>query len=227
MKASVFRRWPVTAPYRGEQTTRLTGGADFQEEFKMEWNLLFFMNSAMLGVGLAMDAFSVSLANGLREPNMKKKKLCGVAAVFAVFQAAMPMIGWWCVHTILQYFTSSEKFIPWIALFLLLYIGGKMLRDGMKGEEEEEVTGVGIAALMIQGVATSIDALSVGFTIANYGLLMALVCAVIIAVLTFFICVAGLLIGKKFGSKLSNKAAVLGGVILIIIGLEIFITGVF
>ncbi len=193
----------------------------------MEWSLLFFMNSAMLGVGLAMDAFSVSLANGLREPNMKKKKLCGVAAVFAIFQAVMPMIGWICVHTILQHFKAFEKFIPWIALALLLYIGGKMLMEGIKNEEEEEVSGVGFAALMIQGIATSIDALSVGFTIANYGLVMALVCAAIIAVLTFFICAAGLVIGKKCGTKLSNKATILGGVILIIIGLEIFITGVF
>ncbi len=193
----------------------------------MEWNLLFFMNSAMLGVGLAMDAFSVSLANGLREPNMKKKKLCGIAAIFAIFQAAMPMIGWICVHTILQYFKSFEKFIPWIALILLLYIGGKMLRDGIKGEEEADTAGVGIGALMVQGIATSIDALSVGFTIANYGLVMALVCAAIIAVLTFFICAAGLVIGKKFGTKLSNKATIFGGVILIFIGLEIFITGVF
>lgn len=193
----------------------------------MEWNLLFFVNSAMLGVGLAMDAFSVSLANGLNEPNMRKKKLCGIAAVFAIFQAAMPMIGWICVHTIVQCFKAFEAWIPWIALILLAFIGGKMLIEGIKNcEEEAEKQEVGFAALMVQGVATSIDALSVGFTIAEYGLLMAIVCAVIIAVITFFICVVGLLIGKKFGTKLSNKASILGGVILIIIGLEIFITGV-
>lgn len=193
----------------------------------MEWNLLFFVNSAMLGVGLAMDAFSVSLANGLNEPKMSKKKLSGIAGVFALFQAAMPMLGWICVHTILQYFKAFETFIPWIALILLAFIGGKMLIEGIRNcDEEVEKTKVGFVALMIQGVATSIDALSVGFTIAEYGLLMAIVCAVIIAVITFFICVGGLVIGKKFGTKLSNKASILGGVILIIIGLEIFITGV-
>ncbi len=193
----------------------------------MDWDLLFFVNSAMLGVGLAMDAFSVSMANGLNEPNMSKKKMCGVAGVFAVFQAAMPMIGWICVHTILQYFKAFEVMIPWIALALLAYIGGKMLYDGIKNKDGEvEKPEVGLAALMIQGVATSIDALSVGFTIAEYGLIMAIVCALIIAVITFFICVGGLIIGKKFGTKLSNKASILGGVILIIIGLEIFITGV-
>ena len=193
----------------------------------MEWNLMFFVNSVLLGVGLAMDAFSVSLANGLNEPQMKKNKMCGVAGVFAVFQALMPMIGWICVHTVVQYFTAFEKFIPWIALFLLLFIGGKMLMEGIKNEaEDEECQKVGFAALMVQGVATSIDALSVGFTISEYGLVMALVCALIIAAVTFIICMAGLIIGKKFGMKFSNKASILGGVILIFIGLEIFITGV-
>lgn len=193
----------------------------------MEWNLMFFVNSVLLGVGLAMDAFSVSLANGLNEPQMKKNKMCGVAGVFAVFQALMPMIGWICVHTVVQYFTAFEKFIPWIALFLLLFIGGKMLLEGIKNEaEDEECQKVGFAALMVQGVATSIDALSVGFTISEYGLVMALVCALIIAAVTFIICMAGLIIGKKFGMKFSNKASILGGVILIFIGLEIFITGV-
>lgn len=194
----------------------------------MEWNLLFFFNSVLLGIGLAMDAFSVSLANGLNEPDMKRKKLCGIAGVFAFFQALMPMIGWICVHTVVQYFNAFEKFIPWIALVLLVFIGGKMLAEGIKNNDEEtEKPHVGITALLIQGVATSIDALSVGFTIAEYGLLMAAVCALIIAVVTFFICMAGLMIGKKFGTRLSGKASILGGVILIIIGLEIFITGVF
>ena len=194
----------------------------------MEWNLLFFFNSALLGVGLAMYAFSVSLANGLNEPSMKKNKMCGVAGMFAFFQALMPMIGWICVHTILQYFQAFEVCIPWIALILLLFIGGKMLLEGIKQKDAEtEKPEVGIAALLVQGVATSIDALSVGFTIAEYGLIMALVCALIIAAVTFVICTAGLIIGKKFGTKFSNKATIFGGIILIFIGLEIFITGVF
>lgn len=191
------------------------------------WNFRFFFNSVLLGVGLAMDAFSVSMANGLNEPKMKKKRMCLIAGVFGFFQFLMPMIGWICVHTIVQYFQMFEKFIPWIALFLLLYIGGSMLLEGIKGGEEEESSGVGFKALLVQGIATSIDALSVGFTIADYGFLMAFVCSVIIAIVTFFICVGGLEIGKQVGTKLSNKADILGGVILIFIGLEIFITGVF
>lgn len=185
----------------------------------------FFFNSILLGIGLAMDAFSVCLANGLNEPSMKPKRMCGVASVFAVFQALMPMIGWVFVHTIASYFTSFQKLIPWISLILLLYIGGKMLIEGIRTKEDDEKPAVSLGALMIQGVATSIDALSVGFTIAEYGLCEALVCSLIIAVVTFFICLGGLKIGRQFGTKLSNKAAILGGVILILIGIEIFAGG--
>lgn len=194
----------------------------------MEWSLLFFSNSILLGLGLAMDAFSVSLANGLNESNMKINRMCFIAGIFAFFQALMPMIGWTCIHTVLQYFKEFEKFIPWIALGLLGFIGGKMLIEGIKNNEPDiQTTSVGITVLLVQGIATSIDALSVGFTIAEYGLIMALVCAAIIAVVTFFICMTGLAIGKKVGTKFSNKAAILGGTILILIGLEIFITGIF
>ena len=102
-----------------------------------------------------------------------------------------------------------------------------MLQEGLRGGSDgEEKPAVGLKGLVVQGIATSIDALSVGFTIAEYNWIMALVCAVIIAVVTFFICVAGVLIGKKFGTKLAGKASVFGGVILIVIGLEIFITGI-
>lgn len=194
----------------------------------MEWSFVFFFNSILLGVGLAMDAFSVSLANGLNEPKMRRRKMSGIAGVFALFQALMPMLGWVCVHTIVQYFKAFEKLIPWIALGLLLFIGGKMLIEGIKNDGgEEEKPGVGLGALLVQGVATSIDALSVGFTISDYGFVMALVCSLIIALVTFIICMAGLFIGRKFGTKLAGKASVLGGVILIFIGLEIWITGVF
>ncbi|MDE7446285.1 MAG: manganese efflux pump MntP family protein [Lachnospiraceae bacterium] len=193
----------------------------------MEWSVLFFFNSILLGVGLSMDAFSVSLANGLSEPEMNRKKMSAIAGVFAFFQALMPMIGWICVHTMVQYFKAFEKMIPWIALLLLSFIGGKMVIEGRKNKEEVRNTEIGLAALLVQGIATSIDALSVGFTIAGYNFTMALVCALIIAAVTFLICLAGVLAGKRFGTKLSDKAAIFGGSILIVIGLEIFITGIF
>lgn len=194
----------------------------------MNWYFMFVFNSVLLGVGLAMDAFSVSLANGLNEPEMKKARMCGIAGVFAFFQFAMPMIGWICVSTISQYFTAFQKCIPWIALLLLGYIGGSMFFEGLKSKDgEDEKPAVGFAGLLLQGVATSIDALSVGFTIAEYHWAQALIACSIIAVVTFVICMAGLFLGKKFGTKLAGKASMLGGAILIFIGLEIFVTNLF
>lgn len=192
----------------------------------MNDTLLFVINSILLGVGLAMDAFSVSLANGLSDPAMRKRRMCLIAGTFGIFQTAMPLIGWVCVHTIAERFGNFRKFIPWIALILLLYIGGKMLIEGIKGgNEEKEPERLDTGILMMQGIATSIDALSVGFTIADYDALPAVASALIIGIVTFIICIFGLRIGKKIGTKIAGKANILGGVILIVIGLEIFIKG--
>ena len=192
------------------------------------WTVGFFVESVLLGVGLAMDAFSVSLANGLGEPCMKRRKMCGIAGVFSFFQCLMPLIGWICVHTIARKFAAFERCIPWIALVLLGFIGGKMLYEGIgKNTCDMGAPAVGLGALMIQGIATSIDALSVGFTISEYGWLQAVVCCLLIAVVTFVICMGGLAIGRKFGTCMAGKASVLGGVILILIGIEIFLTGIF
>ncbi len=188
-------------------------------------DFMFFLECVLLGIGLAMDAFSVSLANGLNEQGMKRTKMLGIAGTFAFFQGLMPLIGWICVHTILEKFAAFEKFIPWIALVLLLFIGGKMLFDGFFHKDGDEPRKVGLLALLIQGVATSIDALSVGFTIAEHDIWQALTAVLIIAVITFAICLGGIIIGKAFGTRLSTKATIFGGVILIAIGIEIFITG--
>ena len=194
----------------------------------MKWDFLFFFNSFLLGIGLAMDAFSVSMANGLHEPQMSESKKQKIAITFGVFQMLMPLIGWFCVHTILNYFRVFEKFIPWIALALLGYIGGKMLLEGIRSKENEadETGSLSGGELFVQGIATAIDALSVGFTIENYGFPMAFTASFIIGFTTYLISLAGVEIGKKFGTKLSGRASILGGVILIGIGLEIFIKGV-
>ncbi len=194
----------------------------------MRLGFRFFINSILLGIGLAMDAFSVSAANGLKEPKMKRSRMCLIAGTFAGFQILMPLIGWFCVHTIESIFSAFQKFIPWIALLLLAFIGGKMLLEGIKGGEEEETAKeLTLGTLIVQGIATSIDALSVGFTIADYNAGEAVLAALIIGAVTFLICIGGLLLGRRFGTKLAGKANVLGGVILIAIGLEIVITGVF
>ena len=195
----------------------------------MQWNFVFFLNSILLGIGLAMDAFSVSLANGLSEPKMKAGRMNVIAGTYSFFQFAMPMIGWVCVHTIVEKFRAFEKFVPWIALALLGYIGGEMLVKGIRKEESREHTGEGKqhtitpGKLLVQGIATSIDALSVGFTIEQYGFPMALTASLIIAVVTHGICLGGLAIGKRFGLKLADKASIIGGLILIGIGMEILI----
>ena len=188
----------------------------------MEWSFVFFLNSALLGVGLAMDAFSVSMANGLHDPKMGKGTMCRIAGTFGVFQAVMPMTGWICVHTIVELFSSFETFIPWIALALLGYIGGKMLVDGIKGEEAEEATELSAGALFMQGVATSIDALAVGITLAFLN--VALIPSVtFIGVTTFVISAIGIRIGNIFGMKYKSRAEFAGGVILICIGLKILL----
>lgn len=207
---------------------------------------MFFINNVFLGVGLAMDAFSISLANGLNESQMTKRKMIYVAGVYAFYQFAMPMIGWFCVHSIAEYFKVFQKFIPWIALILLLYIGIKMLIEALieikknktsaKEQTEENSKSAKSAnkskkltfgVLMVQGIATSIDALSVGFTIAEYGTIMALVASLIIAFVTWIICFIGLILGKKVGEKLAERASIFGGIILILIGIEIFVKGIF
>ena len=186
----------------------------------------FILNSILLGVGLAMDAFSVSLANGLNAPKLSRGMRLAIPFTFAGFQFLMPMIGWFCVHSIAEAFVAVQPAIPWIALILLLFIGGKMLFDGIRGgapEQEEVILKPG--ALLVQGIATSIDALSVGFTIADYGVLQALSACLIIGAVTFILCFFGLRIGQHFGTRFAGKASILGGLILIGIGLEIFITG--
>lgn len=201
-------------------------------------NIIFFINSILLGAGLAMDAFSVSLANGLVENKMKVRRMLGISGVYGFFQWFMPLAGYILVHTVAQYFSFFEKMIPWIALALLGYIGGKMILESIQearekknaGSEEEQeeqaekIVRLTVGTLLVQGIATSIDALSVGFTIADYGFWEALVCAVICGIVTWIISFAGLMLGKKFGTRLAGKATLIGGIILVGIGIEIFIS---
>ena len=192
----------------------------------------------LIAVGLSMDAFAVSVCKGLSVRELRPRHLLLAGLYFGGFQFLMPVAGWFCVHTIVEYFRIFERAIPWIALGLLLFIGGGMLREGLAesaashddaaGESLQTAGEHGVltpTALFLQGIATSIDALSVGFTIADYSPLRAFLCALIIAAVTFVICLFGIRLGKIFGTRLSGKASILGGIILIAIGLEIFLTG--
>lgn len=196
------------------------------------------ITSVLLGVGLAMDAFSVSIANGLADSSMNMRRMLSIAGTFAGFQFLMPMIGWLLVTEAARLFKWFSPLIPWIALVLLLIIGGGLLKDGIEelraskaGSPEEagpaDAVKLSFWALMMQGVATSIDALSVGFTTAAYNSMQALVSSLIIGIVTLCICLAGLRIGRRLGELLAGRASILGGLILIGIGLEIWIKGVF
>ena len=197
----------------------------------MNWfNLIF--SSLLLGIGLAMDAFSVSLANGLEDPKMKIKKALGIASIFALFQAIMPLIGWVAISGFTAIFNKFEPFIPWIAFILLCFIGAKMLIDSIKSgsDEEESSKPLTFIALIIQAIATSIDALTAGidlardYTIRQYGYV--LLAVAIIAVVTFIICLSGVKIGQRVGTKLAGKAGILGGCVLIFLGLKIFLVDI-
>ena len=193
------------------------------------------INSVLLGVGLAMDAFSVSIANGIVEPGMKKSRMLMIAGVYAFFQLMMPMLGWLLVTTLEEIFNKFSVLIPWIALILLLFIGGKMIieaviekkKGGQKDSEEPKAAKLTFKILAVQGIATSIDALSVGFTISEYSVLQAFASSLIIGIVTLVICLIGLAFGRKIGEKVSGVATVIGGVILILIGIEIFVKGIF
>ena len=198
--------------------------------------LQLIINSLLLGAALAMDAFSVSVANGIIETDMKKGRMLKIAGVYAAFQMMMPLIGWFLVKTVAEMFTAFHAFIPWIALILLLFIGGKMILEGIqekkqakkeKDGQQEKAAKLTFSALIVQGIATSIDALSVGFTIADYSVIEALLSALIIGVVTLAICFVGLAFGKRIGNKFSSTATIIGGAILIFIGIEVFVRGIF
>lgn len=182
----------------------------------------------ILAVGLSMDAFAVSVTNGMTKKNVTLGWTVGIAACFGLFQGLMPTLGYFLGSTFTQYITRFDHFV---ALILLGFIGGKMLLDGIKcGDEcDMSVTTLTLGALLVQGVATSIDALAVGVSFAAVmdSMTLALAAAGIITVTTFLFSFVGVLIGKKFGDVLNNKAQIVGGLILIAIGVKIFVDHVF
>ena len=177
----------------------------------------------LLAVSLAIDCFTVSVTSGIILHRIRWGTFLKMGFFFGLFQALMPFIGWLGAS---RFSNLIEAYDHWIAFGLLAFLGIRMIREHFRNEEESSFDPTRLKVILTLAVATSIDALSVGFTISEYGWLMALAASLIIAVVTFFICMAGLRIGKKFGTKLSGKASVLGGVILIGIGLEIFISGI-
>ena len=187
----------------------------------------FIINSVLLGFGLAMDAFSVSVADGM-SGKLGRVKRISIAGVFGFFQFLMPLAGWLILRLAEEQFHIVYKFVPYAALIILTYLGVKMIAGCIKNKnnETEGIKSLSPAVILMQGISTSLDALSVGLTTSGYTFMPALLSSLIIGAVTFALCVIGILLGRKIGDKLKG-AEIAGGIVLILIGIEIFVKNVF
>lgn len=186
--------------------------------------MAIFIELFLMGVGLSMDAFAVSICKGLGMRKVNKKQALVIGLFFGGFQALMPFIGWILGSRFEQYITSIDH---WIAFILLGFIGGKMMIEAVREWNEEEVVDVMDAPIdhknmLVLAVATSIDALTVGITFAFLG--TPIVEAItIIGITTMVISIAGVVVGNFFGSRYKSKAEFIGGLILVLLGLKILL----
>ena len=194
----------------------------------MYTNEMFYLNSLLLGVGLAVDAFIIALANGMN--GIGGKKGFTVAALLAVFQFAAVMAGWAVAYAVTELCGWLEKVFSWLAVAVFLYMGVKSFvsaangkgRENSRAERNSAVGGV--LAVILQCAAASVDALTVGFTVEEYGVIAAIVCSAIIAAVTFVLYVLGHVLGKHFGERLGKCATVIGGIAFVAIAVEIIVT---
>lgn len=186
--------------------------------------MLMFIELFLLGIGLAMDAFAVSVCKGLGMRRLNKKQALIIGLYFGGFQALMPLIGWLLGSQFQKYITSIDH---WIAFILLGFIGGKMMIEAIREWNEEETVDVMDAPLdhknmLVLAVATSIDALAVGITFAflDTPIIEAIT---IIGITTMVISIIGVVVGNFFGSRYKSKAEFIGGLILVLLGLKILL----
>lgn len=173
----------------------------------------------LIGLGLAMDAFAVSICKGLSMKKMNWKNAIIIALYFGIFQALMPIIGYFLGTT---FSSLVENIDHWIAFILLVIIGGNMIKDSFDDECEKRNEKVDFKTMIILAIATSIDALAVGVTFAFFKTNIVLAIS-IIGMITFILSLIGVKIGNRFGDKFQNKAELIGGIILIIIGSKILL----
>ena len=177
----------------------------------------------LLGIDLAMDALAVSIVNGIKYKNYGKKQMFAASLSFGVFQAILPLLGYLIFTPFIKY---VEKIDHWIVLIILGYIGIDMIKDSYKKEDIKEGNdSFTIKILLIESIATAIDALSVGVTLPNLSVNPYVSC-LIIGICTTIICIIGHMLGKKIAMLLKNKALFLGGTILIIIGIKEVLSGI-
>ncbi len=192
--------------------------------------MIEFLTTVMLGLGLAMDAFAVSITNGLCYKDMRTGMRITMAASFGLFQGIMPALGYFTGNVFAEKIKAIDH---WVAFVLLAGIGINMIAEAIKenkshkkGESYCEIKKLTITSLLVQSVATSIDAFAVGISLALAGASI-LTSAVSIAVITFLCCLAGVYIGTFAGGALKDKAQIAGGIVLIFIGLKILIEHLF
>lgn len=191
---------------------------------KGDFIMALFVELFLLGVGLSMDAFAVSVCKGLGMRKLNKKQALIIGLYFGGFQALMPLIGWLLGSQFQQYITSIDH---WIAFILLGFIGGKMMVEAVREWNEEETVEVMDAPIdhknmFVLAVATSIDALAVGITFAflNTPIIEAIT---IIGITTMVLSIIGVIVGNFFGSRYKSKAEFIGGLILVLLGLKILL----
>ena len=188
----------------------------------MRVNGIFYLNSLLLGIGLAVDAFIIALSNGMNGIGGRRGSI--VATLLAVFQFAAVMTGWAIAYTAHELCGWIEKVFSWTAAAVFLYMGIKMFMSAVRGTEQSSSAECGITAVLLQCAAASVDALTVGFTVEEYGAVAAVICSTIIAAVTFMVYISGHFLGKRFGTKLGRAASVVGGIAFVAIAVEIIVT---
>jgi putative Mn2+ efflux pump MntP len=197
---------------------------------------LVILEVFLIGVSLSMDAFAVSITDGMCYGDLNKRKGLSIPLTFGIFQAVMPAIGYLIYTLFATNLSVIETVSPYVSFGLLLIIGGKMVLDGVKEgrspSEEVKIKKYSFGEVFIQGISTSIDALAVGITLGSISPIITLTTVWwfvgLIGVTTFVISLVGLLIGKGIGTLIKNKsfiAEIIGGLVLIGIGLKILIEG--
>lgn len=179
-----------------------------------------FIELFILAVGLSMDAFAVAVCKGLSTPKLKPINMLVTGLWFGGFQGLMPLIGYFLGATFQKYITPIDH---WVALILLGFIGGNMIKESFSTEEEKCDNSFGFKTMFVMAVATSVDALAVGITFAVLPDVNVWWAVTLIGVITFVLSAIGVFIGHKFGEKYKSKAEFLGGVILILMGIKILL----
>ena len=177
------------------------------------------ITTILLSFGLAADAFAVSISSGFLIKNLNVYKSLKIALFFGGFQALMPLIGWYVGFSLSHWI---ERIDHWIAFSLLAWCGGKMINEGLEGDDEEQkkFNPLDNGTLLVLAIATSIDALAVGISLALVNTALPLVVTTI-GLITFCVCFLGVYLGHKFGHFFENKIEIIGGFILIAIGIKI------